>query len=80
MSSQTPKVQLAAKFNYEALDSQQRIDIQRATEAIRERLKKAAQDIWEIGRSLSEVQSKLKRGQFDEWLETEFDWMSSNSL
>ena len=74
MSSQTPKVKLAAKFNYEALDSQQRIDIQRATEAIRERLRKAAQDIWEIGRSLSEVQSKLKRGQFDEWLETEFDW------
>lgn len=74
MISQTPKVQAGAKFNYEVLDSQQRIDVQQATEAIRERLKKAAQDIWEIGKSLSVVQSTLKRGQFDEWLETEFDW------
>ena len=74
MSSQTPKVSVAVKFNYEALDSQQRIDVRRTTEAIREKLRRAAQDIWEIGRMLSDVQSKLKRGQFDDWLETEFDW------
>ncbi len=73
--SQNPKVQVGAKkFNYEALDSKQRIEIQEATKVIREKLRRAARDIWEIGQMLSEVQSKLKRGQFDEWLKTEFDW------
>ena len=74
MSSQTQKVQIATKFNYEALEFQQRTEIEEATAAIRERLRKVAQDIWEIGRMLSEVQSKLQRGQFDEWIKTEFDW------
>lgn len=74
MSSPTQKVKVAAKFNYEALESQQRVEIKQATTAIREKLRRAAQDIWEIGRMLSEVQSTLKRGQFDDWLKTEFDW------
>lgn len=74
MSSPTPKIQVAAKFNYEALESQQRIDVKQAVQAIREKLRRAAQDIWEIGRMLSEVQSTLQRGQFDDWLKTEFDW------
>lgn len=74
MTGQMEKIQQATKFDYEALDFQQRSDIEQTTAAIKEKLRKAAQDIWEIGRMLSEVQSKLQRGQFDEWIKTEFDW------
>ncbi len=68
------KLPSVSKFNYDALDSQRRNDIEQTTEAIRERLRKVAQNIWEIGKMLSEVQSKLERGQFDEWINSEFDW------
>ncbi|MEO1341831.1 MAG: DUF3102 domain-containing protein [Cyanobacteria bacterium J06635_13] len=74
MSSQIQKTTENSNFNYQALDSQRRNEIEQATSAIRERLRKAAQDIWEIGKMLNEVQSKLQRGQFDEWIKTEFDW------
>lgn len=74
MSSQTQQTSEISSFNYQDLDSQQRSEIEEATAAIRERLRKAAQDIWEIGRMLSDVQSKLQRGQFDDWIKTEFDW------
>ncbi|MEM6614171.1 MAG: DUF3102 domain-containing protein [Cyanobacteria bacterium P01_C01_bin.72] len=75
MSSQSqPTTTKIVNFNYQDLNSQQRSEIERATAAIRERLRKAAQDIWEIGRMLSEVQSQLQRGQFDDWIKSEFDW------
>lgn len=74
MSSPTKQTTEITNFNYQVLDSQKRDEIERATVAIRERLRKAAQDIWEIGRMLNDVQSKLQRGQFDEWIEAEFDW------
>lgn len=74
MSSQTQPASEITKFNYQDLDSQQRTEVEQATAAIKERLRKAAQDIWEIGKMLSDVQSKLQRGQFDDWIETEFDW------
>jgi hypothetical protein len=74
MSSQTQPASEITKFNYHDLDSQQRTEVEQATAAIKERLRKAAQDIWEIGKMLSDVQSKLQRGQFDDWIETEFDW------
>ena len=74
MSSQTPQTTEITNFNYQVLDSQKRTEIEEATAAIRERLRKAAQDIWEIGKMLNDVQFKLQRGQFDEWIEAEFDW------
>lgn len=74
MSSQSEQTTKIANFNYQDLNSQQRSEIERATAAIRERLRRAAQDIWEIGRMLSEVQSQLRRGQFDNWIKAEFDW------
>ena len=74
MSSINPTVKTATKFNYESLDSQQRTEIREATLVIREKLRKAAQDIWEIGHMLSNVQAQLQRGQFDDWVKTEFDW------
>ncbi|MGD1919479.1 MAG: DUF3102 domain-containing protein [Pleurocapsa sp.] len=74
MSSPIQQSTEITNFNYLSLDSQKRSEIQQATVAIRERLRKAAQDIWEIGKMLNDVQSKLQRGQFDEWIKTEFDW------
>lgn len=74
MSSQNLKNISATQFNYGNLDSQQREQIQQATEEIKQRLRRAAQDIWEIGKMLSVVQSQLQRGQFDDWIKTEFDW------
>ncbi|MEM9274639.1 MAG: DUF3102 domain-containing protein [Cyanobacteria bacterium P01_F01_bin.143] len=74
MSSINPAVKAATKFNYESLDSHKRTEIEEATLAIREKLRKAAQDIWEIGHMLSNVQAQLQRGQFDDWVKTEFDW------
>ena len=74
MSSQDQKISVATQFDYGALDFQQREAVQQTTDEIKKRLRRAAQDIWEIGKMLSSVQSQLQRGQFDDWIEAEFDW------
>ena len=76
MSSKIAKVEKATefKFNYEVFDSQKGIELKQATAKIKEKLRRTSQDIWEIGEMLSEVQSKLQRGQFDQWIKAEFDW------
>jgi hypothetical protein len=61
-------------FDYEILDSKPRILIQQKTEEIKKRLKRSAQDIWEIGQQLVEVRNQLNRGQFDTWIKAEFNW------
>lgn len=65
---------LSKFFNYDALKSEQRSLVKQRTEEIKERLKRSAQDIWEIGQKLFEVRSKLAYGQFDSWLTAEFGW------
>jgi DNA modification methylase len=61
-------------FDYEALDIQKRSIVEQRTREIRERLQYSAQAIWEIGQKLADVRSQLKHGQFDTWLQAEFDW------
>jgi hypothetical protein len=61
-------------FDYEILDSKPRSLIQQKTEEIKKRLKRSAQDIWEIGQQLVEVRNQLNRGQFDTWIKAEFGW------
>lgn len=61
-------------FDYDALKSEQRSIVKQRTEEIKERLKRSAQDIWEIGQKLFEVRSRLAYGQFDSWLTAEFGW------
>jgi len=56
------------------LDSEQRQVIQQRTGEIKERLRRSAQDIWEIGQKLAQVRSQLKHGQFETWLKAEFGW------
>lgn len=64
----------AIYFDYQALTSAQRQIVQQKTGEIRDRLKRSAQDIWEIGQRLAEVRSQLKHGQFEKWLKDEFGW------
>ena len=72
-NSQKP-LNLVTGFDYEILESQERIVVQQRTGEIRERLQRSAQDIWEIGQKLADVRSRLKHGQFDTWLKAEFGW------
>ncbi|MEH2178725.1 DUF3102 domain-containing protein [Nostoc sp.] len=66
--------QVVTGFDYEILNSEQRIVIQQRTGEIKERLRRSAQDIWEIGQKLADVRSRLKHGQFETWLKAEFGW------
>jgi len=48
--------------------------VQGIANRVRLRMKRAAEDIIEIGQSLIEAKRLLKHGQFGEWLRAEFDW------
>ena len=61
-------------FDYSTLQSERRAIVRQRTEEIKERLKRSAQDIWEIGQKLFEVRSQLAYGNFDRWLKAEFGW------
>ena len=74
MGNSQKRVNLVTGFDYEILESQERIVVQQRTGEIRERLQRSAQDIWEIGQKLADVRSRLKHGQFDTWLKAEFGW------
>ncbi|MES1024399.1 DUF3102 domain-containing protein [Gloeocapsa sp. BRSZ] len=62
------------EFDYTQLNPENRLLIQQHTQELKERLQRTAQDIWEIGQKLAEVRSRLKHGQFDNWLKAEFGW------
>lgn len=68
------ETQVVMSFDYAVLAPDQRTIIQQRTGEIRERLQRSAQDIWEIGQRLADVRARLKHGQFDAWLKTEFNW------
>lgn len=61
-------------FDYNTLDSETRIVVQQRTGEIRELMRNTAENIMRVGEKLLEVQVKLGNGQFDSWLQTEFDW------
>ena len=66
--------QQANHFDYEILSPKSRTLIQKCTVEIKKRLRRTAQDVWEVGKKLVEVRSQLDYGQFDSWLSTEFGW------
>lgn len=68
------ETRVITSFDYDALETEQRIVVQQRTGEIRERLRRSAQDIWEIGQKLADVRSRFRHGQFDAWLKAEFDW------
>ena len=62
-------------FDYRSLDAETRIVVQQKTSEIRTLMRRAAQDIVDIGLRLIEVKARLPHGQFLPWLEAEFsDW------
>jgi hypothetical protein len=71
--SQTTQ-EIVSRFDYAILAEEQRSIVEQKTSEIRERLKRSAQDIWEIGQRLCDVRNTLKHGQFDSWLKAEFGW------
>jgi len=74
MSLPAKTAPINALFDYDSLDAGQRTIIQQRTGEIRERLRRSAQDVWEIGQKLSDVRSRLKYGQFLAWIKAEFGW------
>ena len=65
---------IVTHFDYGVLEPKQRSIVEQRTGEIRERLRRSAQDIWEIGQMLADVRTELKHGQFDAWLKAEFNW------
>ena len=63
-----------APFDYAGLDPETRIVVRQKTGEIRDRTKRAAQQVVEIGQRLAEVKARLGHGAFGRWLEAEFDW------
>ena len=51
-----------------------RILIERRTDEIRGLVKRTGEGIFEIGSKLLEVKQQLKHGQFNKWLDSEFEW------
>ncbi|MEM6452393.1 MAG: DUF3102 domain-containing protein [Cyanobacteria bacterium P01_D01_bin.105] len=74
MARSAKSAPITALFDYDSLDAGQRSIIQQRTGEIRERLRRSAQDVWEIGQKLSDVRSRLKYGQFLTWIKAEFGW------
>lgn len=61
-------------FDYANLDPETRIVVQQKTGEIRGLMRRAAQDIVDIGLRLIEVKGRLPHGQFGPWLRAEFEW------
>ena len=67
--SQTDKM-----FNYASLDAATYQFVQQQTGEIRALIRRTAQEIIEVGQKLIEVKERLGHGQFEGWLQAEFDW------
>ena len=65
---------IVTHFDYEVLEPTQRALVRQYTGEIQDRLRRTAQDIWEIGQRLANVRDHLQHGQFDAWLKAEFGW------
>ena len=72
--SEQKNTQVVTSFNYEILAPKQRTVVQKCAGEIKERLRRTAQDIWEVGQKLNEVRSQLEHGHFEGWLSAEFGW------
>lgn len=59
-------------FDYSALDIESRIVVQQRAQEIKGLMRRAGEDIVEIGRKMLEVKARLPHGRFTPWLEAEF--------
>lgn len=60
-------------FDYASLDVETRVVVQQRTTEIKTLMKRAAQDIIEIGQKLIEVKERLGHGFFRKWVDAEFE-------
>ena len=67
-------IEQSTLFDYTALDAEARIVVQQRTSEIKTLMRRAAQDIIDIGQKLIEVKATLGYGRFGPWLEAEFEW------
>lgn len=68
-----------SQFDYQQLNYQKREQIQKLTVDIKNRLRRCAKDIVEIGNDLCIIKQELQHGQFRSWLKAEFDWSVSTA-
>jgi phage N-6-adenine-methyltransferase len=61
-------------FDYSSLDTDTRIVVQQRTSEIKGLMKRAAEDIIQIGQRLIEVKACLSHNTWETWLLAEFDW------
>ena len=67
-------IEFTSHFNYDSLAPQDFNFIQQKTGEIKSLIRLSTQTIVEIGCKLIEVKTRLKHGQFGDWLKLEFDW------
>lgn len=67
-------------FNYGVLDQETRESVQQQAAAIKSLMRRAVQDIIEIGQKLIAVKEQLPHGQFGPWLRAEFEWSDQTAL
>jgi myosin heavy subunit len=60
-------------FDYSSLSPDLQVEVKSATERIKLRMKRTAEDIIEIGKDLIAIKEKLPHGQFLPWIATEFE-------
>jgi DUF3102 family protein len=66
-------------FDYGALDADTRALVQHRTGEIKGLMRRAAQDIIDIGVKLQEVKGRLGHGCFGAWLHAEFAWSEASA-
>lgn len=67
-------ISLPPLFDYSVLSSESRIVVMQKTSEIKTLMRRAAQDIIDIGAKLIEVKDQLQHGEFGNWLKSEFNW------
>lgn len=60
-------------FSYGSLSPELQVEVKAATERIKLRMKRTAEDIIEIGKDLIAVKARLSHGQFLPWIQAEFE-------
>ena len=67
------------EFNFSGLSSETQGLIKSRTQKIKKLLRRSAQDIFDIGKYLTEVKDNLKHGQFYPWLQLELKWSPTSA-
>lgn len=67
-------------FNYDDLTPDVQTEIKLASERIKMRMKRTAEDIIEIGKDLIAVKARLPHGQFLPWIQTEFEMTQKTAV